>query len=523
MTGTEIGSYRILEKLGEGGMGVVYKAVDTSLDRPVAVKVLNPDLTHNPELVARFRSEAKAQANLNHTNLATLYAFIVQDGHAAMVMEFVDGETFEQMIARRGPLPAEEAVPLFRQVLLGIGYAHRAGIVHRDIKPSNLMLNRNGIVKVMDFGIAKVMGVRGVTRTGTQMGTGTYMSPEQVLNKPVDVRSDIYSLGVTLYQMLTAHVPFEGDSDFQIMSDHVSTPPPLLTRFNPKIPKGIENAVLKALEKYPEYRFQTVEEFGTALEHPNDFTYSKGRGATILDSEPAAAAGSVTGQSLTPAQMVARFAIPRAAAPPPPTPAGLLATPQRKITAIGVALLVILVAAALALKLNKGDSARTPPASQAQIPAGQTPLGQRLANSGSSPVMSGDSSQQPAAGAQAVPGYQAPIRAQPPAVIPQAAVAFNVVHDHGGMFRPGGAPACWGRLRVSGGRLEYHVVGSNDGRRDELIVPAAQVQQVQANLLPIRNQQAFHIVVNGQTYNFIPQGMSGVQAAGMLERAIQGR
>ena len=158
MTGTEIGSYRILEKLGEGGMGVVYKAVDTSLDRPVAVKVLNPDLTHNPELVARFRSEAKAQANLNHTNLATLYAFIVQDGHAAMVMEFVDGETFEQMIARRGPLPAEEAVPLFRQVLLGIGYAHRAGIVHRDIKPSNLMLNRNGIVKVMDFGIAKVMG-----------------------------------------------------------------------------------------------------------------------------------------------------------------------------------------------------------------------------------------------------------------------------------------------------------------------------------------------------------------------------
>jgi serine/threonine protein kinase len=171
MIGTEIGSYRILEQIGQGGMGVVYKAVDTGLDRFVAMKVLNPDLSRNPELVSRFRAEAKAQANLNHTNLATLYAFLVQDGTAVMVMEYVDGETFAQMIRRRGPIPEQEAVPLFRQALLGIGYAHRAGILHRDIKPSNLMLNKNGLVKVMDFGIAKVMGVQGMTRTGTQLGT----------------------------------------------------------------------------------------------------------------------------------------------------------------------------------------------------------------------------------------------------------------------------------------------------------------------------------------------------------------
>src|SRR5246127_448834 len=137
MIGTEIASYRILEKLGQGGMGVVYKAVDTGLDRMVAMKVLNPDLSKNPELVERFRAEAKAQANLNHTNLATLYAFVVQDDRASMVMEFVDGDTFEQMILRRGALPADQALPLFKQALLGIGYAHRAGIVHRDIKPSN--------------------------------------------------------------------------------------------------------------------------------------------------------------------------------------------------------------------------------------------------------------------------------------------------------------------------------------------------------------------------------------------------
>jgi serine/threonine-protein kinase len=194
MIGTEIASYRILEKLGQGGMGVVYKAVDTGLDRMVAMKVLNPDLSKNPELVERFRAEARAQANLNHTNLATLYAFMVHQGTAIMVMEFVEGETFAQIIRRRGPIPEVEAIPLFRQALLGIGYAHRAGILHRDIKPSNLMLNKNGLVKVMDFGIAKVIGARGMTRTGTQLGTLAYMSPEQIQNRNVDIRSDVYEL-----------------------------------------------------------------------------------------------------------------------------------------------------------------------------------------------------------------------------------------------------------------------------------------------------------------------------------------
>jgi len=271
MTGTEISNYRILEKLGEGGMGVVYKAVDVNLERTVAIKALNTQLTGNPELEQRFRAEARAQANLNHTNLATLYALVIEDGKPWMVMEYIEGETFDHMVQRRGPIPALEAIPLFRQALLGIGYAHRMGIIHRDIKPSNMMLNQQGIVKVMDFGIAKVLGARGMTRTGTQMGTAFYMSPEQVLNKGVDIRSDIYSLGVTLYEMLTANVPFGGDSDYQIMTDHVNTAPPLLTRFYPYVPAGVQNAVLKALEKNPDARFQTVEEFGAALEHPDKF------------------------------------------------------------------------------------------------------------------------------------------------------------------------------------------------------------------------------------------------------------
>ena len=338
MIGTQVANYRILEKIGEGGMGVVYKGVDVNLDRPVAIKALNAQLAGNPELEQRFRNEAKAQANLNHTNLATLYTLLIEDGRPWMVMEFIEGETFEQMIARRGPIPSEEAIPLFRQALLGLGYAHRMGIVHRDIKPSNLMLNKQGIVKVMDFGIAKVMGARGMTRTGTQMGTAFYMSPEQVLNKNVDIRSDIYSLGVTLYEMLTANVPFSSDSDYQIMTDHVSTPPPLPARFYPYIPQGIQNAVLKALEKKPDARYQTVEEFGAALEQPEN----------VATSAPVAAPVSVP------------VSVP--AAPPPQTPPAKSSffTLERKIIAGGLAAAVALVGGWFAFRPHSNPATLTP-------------------------------------------------------------------------------------------------------------------------------------------------------------------
>src|SRR6202171_4787994 len=276
MIDTVIGNFRIDEPLGEGGMGVVYRGTDLSLDRVVAIKVLNSDLSRSPDLVQRFRAEARAQANLNHVNLATLYTFLVHEGRAMMVMEFIQGETIDHMINRRGPIPSQDAVPIFRQALLGIGYAHRSGVIHRDIKPSNIMLNNQGIVKVMDFGIAKVMGNRGLTRTGAQLGTPFYMSPEVIMNNPVDIRSDIYSLGITLYEMLSAHLPFPGDTDFHILTAHVNTPPPPPSRFYPYIPSGIQNAVLKAIEKNPDHRFQSVEEFGAALEHTQDFTYATG-------------------------------------------------------------------------------------------------------------------------------------------------------------------------------------------------------------------------------------------------------
>ena len=185
-----------------------------------------------------------------------------------MIMEFVEGETFEQIIRRRGPLPPEQALPWFMQALLGMGAAHRMGIVHRDIKPSNLMLNNKGIVKVMDFGIAKLVGTRGLTRTGMQLGTPAYMAPEQIQDRAINVRTDIYALGITLYQMLSGKALFDSGSDFDIMNEHVTVPPPLLKRMYPYAPVQYQNVVMKALEKDPDKRYQTVEEFGAALEHP---------------------------------------------------------------------------------------------------------------------------------------------------------------------------------------------------------------------------------------------------------------
>ena len=360
--GTEIQNYRILQKLGEGGMGVVYKAVDTSLDRVVAIKALNAELAGNPELEQRFRNEAKAQANLNHPNLATIFAFFVNGGRPWMVLEFIEGETLEQTIFRRGPIPSQESVPLFRQALLGLGYAHRMGIVHRDIKPSNLMVNQQGTVKVMDFGIAKVMGSRGMTRTGTHMGTAFYMSPEQVLNRGVDIRSDVYSLGITLYELLSGRVPFESDSDYEIMTAHVNTPPPLPSRFYPYIPKGIENAVLKAVAKNPDDRFQTVEEFGSALEHPDDFVAAPvaARGVTVLETPAtvvgaAAMAGVAAGAA---AGAVPAGTMPGAGITPPTAPTNArppgLKLPawnqQTKIVAAGLATVFVLCGGWLALR-----------------------------------------------------------------------------------------------------------------------------------------------------------------------------
>jgi serine/threonine protein kinase len=266
MIGREIGIYRITDRLGQGGMGVVFKAVDINLDRVVAIKLLNSDVAEMPELVQRFHSEARVQATLSHPNLTTLFAFLLWEGRPVMVMEFIEGETFQSMIARRGPIPASVTIPMFRQALQGVGAAHHRGIVHRDIKPANIMLNRDGLVKVMDFGIAKVLGDTSTTRTNMQMGTSWYMSPEQIMTNSVDARSDIYSLGVTLYEMLAGQLPFQGDSDYAVQMAHLERTPEPPTVHYPHIPPHIVAATMRSLAKKPEERFASVEEFVAALE-----------------------------------------------------------------------------------------------------------------------------------------------------------------------------------------------------------------------------------------------------------------
>jgi serine/threonine-protein kinase len=364
MIGTQIENYLIQAQLGEGGMGTVYRALETNLDRIVAIKVLNTDLARDPSIVERFRSEARAQANLNHTNIATLYAFLVFQGNPVMIMEYVEGETFQQLVNRRGPLPSQEAIPLFRQALLGISGAHRMGIVHRDIKPSNLMLNRAGIVKVMDFGIAKVASsVNNLTRTGAQMGTVFYMSPEQVKGERVDIRSDIYSLGITLYELLTANVPFSASSEFQVLNDHVNTPPPPPSKFYPYLPKGLENIILKSLAKDPDQRFQTAEEFGAALERPEAW-----EAHTPSTNTPLHATVVAGGRTNTPAAPVP---IPPPAAPSAAPPALAPATPMPR-KAIAAAVIVLGLAGGGAYLYSRGK-APSPSSRPDVVSSGNTP------------------------------------------------------------------------------------------------------------------------------------------------------
>ncbi|MEW6207289.1 MAG: serine/threonine-protein kinase [Acidobacteriota bacterium] len=266
MIGSVIGNYRILEKLGEGGMGTVYRGIDMMLEREVAIKALRAELTSNPELAERFRAEAVTLAKLNHPNIATLHTFFRQGNEFFMVMEFVRGETLDNFLRRAGAMETERAVTLFCQALEGIGHAHSLGIIHRDIKPANMMLTMNGSIKVMDFGIARVLGTSRMTRQGNIVGTIEYMSPEAIQGYDVDARSDIYSLGMLLFEMLTGRLPFVADSEFKMMMAQIQQAPPPPRTFAPHIPLSIEQAIMRSLAKNPDARFQGVVEFRQALE-----------------------------------------------------------------------------------------------------------------------------------------------------------------------------------------------------------------------------------------------------------------
>ncbi len=276
MIGKQIGNYKIIEIIGKGGMAIVYRGQHLALSRRVvAIKMLSAELERDPSFSERFFREAEVMDRLKHPNIVTLYDFLEEDNHHFIVMEFVSGTTLNQIIKNAaGPLPLDQIRNIFEQVLDAIGYAHKLGIVHRDLKPSNIMINKEGQVKITDFGIARLLAENfeaTLTTTGVGIGSPYYMSPEQVLasrDHPITAASDIYSLGITLYQMVTGNVPFsKKDSLFTVLQAHVSATPPPPRNFCPDIPDSLEEVILKAIEKKPEYRWPSCEDFWKALDH----------------------------------------------------------------------------------------------------------------------------------------------------------------------------------------------------------------------------------------------------------------
>jgi serine/threonine protein kinase/TolB-like protein/Tfp pilus assembly protein PilF len=273
--GQTIGHYEVLSTLGRGGMGEVYLAQDTKLGRKVALKLLQSDVIKDKDRLRRFEQEARAASALNHPNIITIYEIGEADSHRFMAAEFVDGETLREPIAA-GRLMAGDALNIAEQIASALAEAHAAGIIHRDIKPENIVLRRDGIVKVLDFGLAKLMeekpaGPEDVTRamvrtgSGVVMGTVTYMSPEQARGLPVDARTDIWSLGVVLYEMVAGHLPFSGETNSDVISLILQKEPPALTTVSAGTPERLDEIVNKALSKNREERYQTIKDLALDL------------------------------------------------------------------------------------------------------------------------------------------------------------------------------------------------------------------------------------------------------------------
>ena len=290
MIGTTVGKYRIVGQLGRGATGIVYKAIDETLDREVAIKALNPDLA-DTNLIKRFRVEATTLAKLNHPEIATIYELLGTDRELLMVMELVRGETLEQLSQRVGSLGPESAAHLAAKILSALDHAHRAGIVHRDMKPANVMVTESGRVKIMDFGIARVRGAERMTRDGFSVGTPAYMSPEQVLGEHVDGRADVYSVGVIFYRLLTGRLPFEADNPMVMLQRHVADVPAALHAHRADLPEWCEVVVQRALAKLPDDRFPTAEDFRAAL------AAATGARATVETVKVFAVAGGGSAQS----------------------------------------------------------------------------------------------------------------------------------------------------------------------------------------------------------------------------------
>jgi serine/threonine-protein kinase len=274
LTGTTVGKFEIVEKLGGGGMADVYKAYQSSLNRHVAIKVIHRFLAQEERFLTRFHREAQHVASLRHPSIVQVFDFDVFEGQPYMVMEFIDGPTLGQRMrerqAKKEAWSLEEVIAAIGEVGSALAFAHEKEMIHRDIKPANVMCDPSGRYILTDFGLAKMLSGPSFTATGTVMGTPAYMSPEQCQGKAGEAGSDIYSLGIVLYELATGQLPFDADSQYGYLMKHVNDPPPPPNSINPELPRWLTSAILKALKKEAEERFQTVDELLESIHYKRD-------------------------------------------------------------------------------------------------------------------------------------------------------------------------------------------------------------------------------------------------------------
>jgi|GEM_PF-784571 len=393
-TGKTIGKYRLVEPLGRGGMAEVYKAYQPGLDRYVAIKLMHSFLSEDKDFLARFQREARLVAGMRHPNIVQVHDFDVEGGVSYMVMEFIDGETLKgrlQSLEEKSQwISIDEAVRIILSVGSALKYAHRLGMVHRDVKPANVMIDKQGSVILTDFGIAKIFaGGAGtqLTASGAMVGTPSYMSPEQCLGQPGDERSDIYSLGVMLYQLAAARLPFEADTPLAVVLKHVNETPPPPREVNPEVPEIIERIIVKSLAKNPDERYQHVSDMLNDLKRALGMTLDETPTDTMRGRAlPAGATAAGTG-AVTPYPTAARTA----AKPLGPTVVGqrtgAAAAPARRagpsglVIALGVVavLFVIAISVAVATVLSRQENgshwkdATATAMAMAQVPPSSTP------------------------------------------------------------------------------------------------------------------------------------------------------
>jgi len=370
-----IGDYEILNELGAGGMGKVYKVRNVISDRIEAMKILLPDLAGRQELAARFQREIKVLAALDHPNIAALRTALTLDNQLVMIMEYVEGTTLTQRL-QQGPIPVADAVNYIGQVLEALSYAHQQQVIHRDVKPANMMLTPQGVVKLMDFGIARSGDDSTLTMTGTTLGSLGYMSPEQVKGEATDARSDLYSVGISLYEMVTGRRPFRESSDYSIMAAQVNQPPTPPVDLKPGLPPTLNEIILLSIAKEPSGRFQSADAFKTALRRVGPLPAAAG-----ADSERTVTSISHLAPTATmlPAQTVTASTI--SAGQPRPTPpasqsnmaanAAPIPPASHRGLYMAVGGLIVLVALISAGMYSRSADARRDAASHPATPAAQ--------------------------------------------------------------------------------------------------------------------------------------------------------